>query len=82
VDGVRGGPRSEAKCTLIGSLEDCGPTVGRCPRKRSRGRSGRNRDGTDGVHEVDGVRGDLRSEAECTFSPSFGGSAGHHDSPT
>jgi hypothetical protein len=24
------------------------------------------RDGVDGVHEVDGVHGDLRSEAKCT----------------
>ena len=56
VDGVRGGPRSEAKCTRIARVQ-----TGHSPFElRSRGRSGRNR----------------------TFSPSFGGSAGHHDSPT
>ena len=56
VDGVRGGLRSEAKCTRIARVQ-----TGHSPFElRSRGRSGRNR----------------------TFSPSFGGSAGHHDSPT
>ena len=70
--------------THIGSLEDCGPTDERCPRKMD-GQIGETRTRIARVqtgHSPFELRSRGRSGRNRTFSLSFGGSAGHHDSPT